>query len=119
MNGSEVPPGALISFIQKGIQYLQTESKISGKDQTKEETTFDMLNNHLKQKYGKVEEKTRKEIIPEIQRQEIIEPELIENMKITEDKVTVLRGHRHEVFTCAWNPKNHLVLASGYFLFLI
>lgn len=36
-----------------------------------------------------------------------------ENLKITEDKVTVLRGHRHEVFMCAWNPKNHLELASG------
>lgn len=31
VNASEVPPGALISFLQKGIQYLQTESKIQGK----------------------------------------------------------------------------------------
>jgi hypothetical protein len=37
-----------------------------------------------------------------------------ESIKIQEDKVTVLRGHSHEVFICAWNPKNTLELASGY-----
>ena len=31
ITGSELPPGALISFLQKGIQYLQIESKIQGK----------------------------------------------------------------------------------------
>jgi transducin (beta)-like 1 len=31
INPNDVPSGALISFIQKGIQYLQIESKIQNK----------------------------------------------------------------------------------------
>jgi hypothetical protein len=62
ITGSEVPPGALISFLQKGIQYLQTEAKIHGNGSSKEaDTTFDLLNGHLKQKFGKIEENPKKE----------------------------------------------------------
>jgi transducin (beta)-like 1 len=42
-----------------------------------------------------------------------MELEETDSQKITEDAVTVLRGHSHEVFTCAWNPQNPLSLASG------
>lgn len=36
-----------------------------------------------------------------------------DNTKIPDSKVTVLKGHTHEVFICAWNPRNSHVLASG------
>ena len=31
VNGKEVPPGALISFLQKGIQYMEVEAKLKNK----------------------------------------------------------------------------------------
>jgi hypothetical protein len=29
INGADVPPGALISFIQKGLQYLELEANLT------------------------------------------------------------------------------------------
>eukprot|EP00951_Prasinocladus_malaysianus_P001653 scaffold11618_cov45-Prasinocladus_malaysianus.AAC.1 len=29
LNGNDVPPGALISFIQKGLQYLELEANLN------------------------------------------------------------------------------------------
>lgn len=34
-------------------------------------------------------------------------------VRITDDKVTVLKGHSHEVFICAWSPTQSNVIASG------
>lgn len=31
INGKEVPPGSLISFLQKGIQYMEVEAKLRNK----------------------------------------------------------------------------------------
>jgi transducin (beta)-like 1 len=36
-----------------------------------------------------------------------------DNLRITDDKVTVLKGHSHEVFICAWSPSNNCIIASG------
>ena len=44
IRGAEVPPGALISFIQKGIQFLEVETRLRNKtDQVSYETVFEML----------------------------------------------------------------------------
>ncbi|KAL9648122.1 hypothetical protein ABK040_007487 [Willaertia magna] len=47
INGSEVPPGALISFLQKGIQFLEVEtrlkSKINTSDNIKYDSVFELL----------------------------------------------------------------------------
>ncbi|KAF0983564.1 hypothetical protein FDP41_010629 [Naegleria fowleri] len=42
--GSEIPPGVLISFIQKGVQFLEIETRIRNKtDQVNYDTVFEML----------------------------------------------------------------------------
>ncbi|EFC44970.1 predicted protein [Naegleria gruberi] len=45
IRGAEVPPGALISFLQKGIQYLEVETKLRNKSdqQVQFDTVFEML----------------------------------------------------------------------------
>ena len=35
------------------------------------------------------------------------------SLDVTSSKVTVLRGHQSEVFTCAWNPEGDTIV-SGY-----
>ncbi|KAG2377550.1 hypothetical protein C9374_009066 [Naegleria lovaniensis] len=42
--GSEIPPGVLISFIQKGVQFLEIETRIKNKtEQVNYDTVFEML----------------------------------------------------------------------------
>lgn len=43
---------------------------------------------------------------------------ILENLEVKENQVTILEGHTSEVFICAWNPKNPFMLASGYFFFI-
>ena len=41
INGNDVPPGALISFIQKGLQYLELEANLVAEGSADETTTSD------------------------------------------------------------------------------
>jgi len=194
ITSSDLPAGALISFIQKGIQYLQIETKLTGgeNDVNPAATTlnvddnlgsFELLNAHLKQKFSsKITGKSLNEshsattinstgamlsssssvsginnnnnnnqnnnnqnnnnqnnnqnnnssnnnngnfnnniagpfssvtVSSSTLQEQVDDAAEILAMKITEDKVTVLRGHQHEVFVCSWNPRNPLQLASG------
>jgi len=105
INGSEVPPGALISYLQKGLQYKEIETHLgeNGLPISCEEP-FNILTPHVCQAKKKgdtsQQDKTRK------RDQENME------IEIQDSQVTFLEGHTSEVFICSWNPTNSL-LASG------
>lgn len=126
INGALVPPAALLSILQKGLQYTEAEISI-GEDGT-ENRIVDSLSlidavmpdivatrqnqqNQQKQQIVKTE-------MPDINGEEAVTSNVTESMEvdgsieIPPSKATVLRGHESEVFICAWNPITDL-LASG------
>ncbi|XP_046991572.1 F-box-like/WD repeat-containing protein TBL1XR1 [Schistocerca americana] len=126
INGALVPPAALLSILQKGLQYTEAEISI-GEDGT-ENRMVDSLSlidavmpdivatrqnqqNQQKQQIVKTE-------MPDMNGEEAVTSNVAENMEvdgsieIPPSKATVLRGHESEVFICAWNPTTDL-LASG------
>jgi len=106
INGSEVLPGALISFLQKGLQYREIETHLGENGQQVNcEEPFNILTPHVcqvkKKESNNQQDKTRK-------RDDSMEIE----KEIQDNQVTILEGHTSEVFICSWNPTNSL-LASG------
>uniref|UniRef100_A0A6T8K154 Uncharacterized protein n=1 Tax=Hemiselmis andersenii TaxID=464988 RepID=A0A6T8K154_HEMAN len=101
INGADVPPGSLISFVQKGMMYVEIEQHIND-DGTEIDTGDDkmslLLPGHLQ---ARDEEKS-----------ETAEAMDEDGTEIEAGKVTTLSGHESEVFTVAWNPVKSL-LASG------
>eukprot|EP01114_Cavostelium_apophysatum_P015750 TRINITY_DN4359_c0_g1_i1.p1 TRINITY_DN4359_c0_g1~~TRINITY_DN4359_c0_g1_i1.p1 ORF type:complete len:473 (+),score=84.69 TRINITY_DN4359_c0_g1_i1:179-1597(+) len=108
INGSQVPPGALISFLQKGLQYKEIETHMGEQGQEVMcEEPFTLISPHIcsiKKKGsnldGAISQTKKKE-------------ERIESIDVPDSKVLTLEGHTSEVFICAWNPSNPSLLASG------
>eukprot|EP00899_Mesostigma_viride_P001787 jgi/Mesvir1/11609/Mv00018-RA.1 len=135
INGSKVPPGALISFIQKGLQYLELEANLS-EDGSKVDGDFSLLSPQelltrstaeLKQLIAERREE-RREAAEQRERAERARQQLEERkaemgaapmeedgmaaVEIPRSGVTILEGHQSEVFICAWSPTSSM-LASG------
>uniref|UniRef100_A0A061RU95 Transducin (Beta)-like 1 n=1 Tax=Tetraselmis sp. GSL018 TaxID=582737 RepID=A0A061RU95_9CHLO len=129
IDGNDVPPGALISFIQKGLQYLELEANLN-EDGSITEKDFSLLSPQElitkdvqelkmtvaeKQKAqkaaggggggGGAEDKSGVRPMDEDTPGHI-------PVEIQPSEVTVLEGHESEVFVCAWNPVT-AALASG------
>uniref|UniRef100_A0A671T2S7 F-box-like/WD repeat-containing protein TBL1XR1 n=1 Tax=Sinocyclocheilus anshuiensis TaxID=1608454 RepID=A0A671T2S7_9TELE len=115
INGTLVPPAALISILQKGLQYVEAEISINEvnififiiinhpSDSSQVLQLFDLsasVHNGPARAWEKCASAP-------------IQPDRVMEM---DDEVqipaTVLRGHESEVFICAWNPVTDL-LASG------
>lgn len=130
INGASVPPAALISIVQKGLQYTEAEIGIGLQENGSEVRTVDSLSlidavmpdivttrkNQNKQQVIKIEtpevngeEAGKASVVPP---QNSTDIEGGANIEIPTNKITVLRGHESEVFICAWNPTTDL-LASG------
>eukprot|EP01091_Cochliopodium_minus_P014459 TRINITY_DN4905_c0_g1_i1.p2 TRINITY_DN4905_c0_g1~~TRINITY_DN4905_c0_g1_i1.p2 ORF type:complete len:465 (-),score=67.73 TRINITY_DN4905_c0_g1_i1:34-1428(-) len=87
-----VPRGALISFLQKGLQYLEIEQHISeGGTEINCSAPFSLTEPHI----CKIEEN-----------------ENMVDTEVNDDEVSTLEGHTSEVFICSWCPTSSL-LASG------
>ena len=139
--GKEIPPGALVSFIQKGLQYVEIEAHLSEDGaNVLNGQPLSLLNAHLCQskaaKAGPVpreSEEQRRAANGDDgtlsrdggncnggQRCATAKDGYRDGAKrmsktapeIPEHDVSVLRGHGSEVFICAWSPKANL-LASG------
>jgi transducin (beta)-like 1 len=105
INGSEVPHGALISYLQKGLQYKEIETHLgeSGQQVNCDEP-FNLLTTHICQ----VKKKQEKEQQQDKNKRKDMELD----SDIQDSQVTILEGHTSEVFICSWNPTN-MLLASG------
>eukprot|EP00742_Colponemidia_sp_Colp-10_P002767 GILJ01002957.1.p1 GENE.GILJ01002957.1~~GILJ01002957.1.p1 ORF type:complete len:498 (+),score=66.24 GILJ01002957.1:214-1707(+) len=130
IKAADVPPGALVSFLQKGLQYIEIEAHLA--DSGKEihcDQPFTLLTPHtcrLKEKKEAREARESKETREEEEENEDREEELVDAMEedtrenhvrpsvyeITDDNVTVLNRHTSDVFICSWHPKKD-ILASG------
>ncbi|XP_018575424.1 F-box-like/WD repeat-containing protein TBL1XR1 [Anoplophora glabripennis] len=127
INGALVPPAALLSILQKGLQYTEAEISI-GEDGTEQrlveslslidavmpDVVASRQNQQNQQKAIKAEasegngEESNTTVVSS--QNEIMEVD--STIEIPSSKATVLRGHESEVFICAWNPTTDL-LASG------
>eukprot|EP01027_Heterolobosea_sp_BB2_P017788 GEZU01025163.1.p1 GENE.GEZU01025163.1~~GEZU01025163.1.p1 ORF type:complete len:516 (-),score=84.30 GEZU01025163.1:1180-2727(-) len=139
INGAEVPPGALISFIQKGIQYLEIETKLAANEDGIDityERPFDLLTPQSRARIASAAKSAKKEAAAaaattskktatekaaNLSTKKAEGPQPMEEESptsqqqptiIPENEVTILRGHESEVFICAWSPTKSL-LASG------
>ncbi|KAG5573445.1 hypothetical protein H5410_063211 [Solanum commersonii] len=134
MDGHLVPPGALIQFVQKGIQYLELETNLSNNDIDMDEDfkllepldlitkDVDELRKIIKEKKEKVHKdkpKGKDNANADHKREPTREREMEKQQKEKEREqdrersdVMVLEGHTSEVFVCAWSPEGSL-LASG------
>eukprot|EP00210_Caulerpa_lentillifera_P001873 g1802.t1 len=121
----EVPPGALIHIIQKGLQFIEMEANV-----TKEKRTtigeykylhshdlitkdMDELRQEVQTQRSKGQELMRTSpstIVPP--GRDVVMTDQHEIDEIPPDHVTTLRGHTSEVFICTWSPTEDL-LASG------
>jgi transducin (beta)-like 1 len=124
---TEVPPGALVAFIQKGIQYLEIEASLAEDDVPEHghKRPMDLLKpqrTRLKTEQLKPAPPLPNAIVsvaappslPAPQTAAAVPMELDHENESSfgADDVHVLRGHESEVFVCAWNP-NSSVLATG------
>ncbi|KAJ3594876.1 hypothetical protein NHX12_004181 [Muraenolepis orangiensis] len=137
INGALVPPAALISIIQKGLQYVEAEVSIN-----EDGTLFDgrpieslSLIDAVMPDVVQTRQQAYREngstagSLPTANNGEgaangeengghglanhhVEMMEVERSVEIPQSKAMVLRGHESEVFICAWNPVNDL-LASG------
>lgn len=130
INGALVPSAALLSIIQKGLQYTEAEISI-GEDGT--ERMIESLslidavmpdvvqarqaaaNKSVKTEMaanGDVEHSGNPATTTSGSTANSVEPMELDGIEIPPSRATILRGHESEVFICAWNPTTDL-LASG------
>uniref|UniRef100_A0A8C9EG65 Transducin beta like 1 X-linked receptor 1 n=1 Tax=Pavo cristatus TaxID=9049 RepID=A0A8C9EG65_PAVCR len=124
INGALVPPAALISIIQKGLQYVEAEVSIN-------EVSKNSLRGRalrpcllwLKQSTAcnapvstasvqNIKVCLLSTVVSHNADNHTDMMEVDGDVEIPPNKAVVLRGHESEVFICAWNPVSDL-LASG------
>lgn len=96
----QVPPGALISFIQKGLQYVEMESHVN-EDGTENvcDTPFSVVDKHT---------------CSSTQRKQIFDPyEAIQidygELEIDDDEVLTLKGHVEMITIVLWHPVGAII----------
>jgi transducin (beta)-like 1 len=97
---AQVPPGALVQFVQKGLQYLEIESHINDDGtETQCEESFSVIQPHVCQTNG------RKRIF------DPYEPISADYgvLEIDLDETAVLRGHEELATAVLWNPRTDVI----------
>jgi len=128
INGESVPPGALITFIQKGLQYLEIEAQVNQEDDkvsalrpTIAPTKDSKPGTNTSQQGMEIDdepaESSRNSAV-QSNESEKAEPAAAPpaGVSFTNKQVLTLEGHTSEVFMCAWCPKSSsggTLLASG------
>eukprot|EP00871_Galdieria_phlegrea_P003935 jgi/Galph1/4542/GphlegSOOS_G3181.1 len=105
IDSSLIPPGALISFLQRGISYAEIESQlnINSGSEFVPNGHVSLLEVHKALTNRK---RTQNLSVGDVDGVKTMETDF------TEAEVTLLLGHQREVFVCAWHPKKPL-LATG------
>uniref|UniRef100_A0A671T360 F-box-like/WD repeat-containing protein TBL1XR1 n=1 Tax=Sinocyclocheilus anshuiensis TaxID=1608454 RepID=A0A671T360_9TELE len=110
INGTLVPPAALISILQKGLQYVEAEISIN------EVNIFIfIIINHPSDSSQVLQLFDLSASVHNTRTESGCHNNHLEVMEMDDEvqiPATVLRGHESEVFICAWNPVTDL-LASG------
>jgi len=103
-----VPPGALLTFLQKGLMYMELEAHAQqdGSEKSCEEP-FSLMYPHT----CKVSAEPRKTQSDDDKMTNADESPTLP-IEIAEEDVSVLTGHSSEVFICSWNPQRDM-LATG------
>ncbi|XP_057301743.1 F-box-like/WD repeat-containing protein ebi isoform X2 [Hydractinia symbiolongicarpus] len=116
INGSLVPPGALVNILQKGIQFIEGElcinddgSLIDNLDSLGNLPLIDAvipesLADRAASMYRLISQRT------EINKK--IMPQAINQTKQNTDGEIIFNGHKSEVFSCSWHP-SCTYLATG------
>ena len=104
INGADVPPGALISFVQKGMLYSNIEQHVNDDGTIMDDGDDDKLASLLLPGHVQSRENDEKDDGNDAMDED--------GMEVEASKITTLSGHENEVFTVAWNPVKSL-LASG------
>jgi transducin (beta)-like 1 len=117
LNPHDIPPGALITFLQKGLQYLELEVNLND-TATDLEGDFSLLTPRELMTKTAAELKglvRAKKTIMEKQRAQLVSvEEKVDPEVIPEDKALALDGLNGEVFVCQWHPFSfHLGAAGG------
>ncbi|RLN38328.1 hypothetical protein BBJ28_00017432 [Nothophytophthora sp. Chile5] len=120
---TDLPPGALVSFLQKGLQYVGIEAHINEDGTEREcEGDFSLLSPHICRVAQSASSSARSfKASNKRKRKGDGSPDTVDATKVTEvngvDKVdkaalVLLSGHEKEVYTCSWNPTAN-ILVSG------
>ena len=112
VNGKDVPVGALVSFIQKGFQYMELEANLNeeGTDVYGEYTPLtarDILTKDIEE---------LKETVREMkERQQEEEADfLVEGpLEVPAAALSALAGHTGDVISLAWCPTANLLASAG------
>ncbi|KAL4085644.1 hypothetical protein PRIC1_014980 [Phytophthora ramorum] len=120
---TELPPGALVSFLQKGLQYVGIEAHIN-EDGTERECDgdFSLLSPHLC-RVAQSASSSARSFKPSNKRKRKGDgsPDAVDGTKemngvdkVDKEALVLLSGHEKEVYACSWNPvKNVLVSGSS------
>ncbi|CAG9462450.1 unnamed protein product [Pedinophyceae sp. YPF-701] len=108
INPDDVPPGALITFIQKGMQFLEVEASLNegGTDIEGDFallTTKDLLSKSVPELRATVRRR-RKQLGAPMTEDEPMDLGNDRTANINDDAVLKLDGHSAEVYTCAFSP---------------
>lgn len=114
LRAADVPPGALIAYLQKGLEYVSIEEHINEDGSLKPcEEPFTLITPHICSNLKKAEGRLRKDKdghgSASSSAQDLL---LIPPPPFPESHVAVMKEHTKEVFVLAWNPKYDL-LATG------
>lgn len=132
-NGKDIPPGALITFVQKGLQYVEMEAQVT----ETADATFASLSAHdlltkslaelkimvadarnaaAEQGVEALRHHREHRDTAEPMEQDMLNARMLPTGEhdVAPADVTVLRGHDGEVFCANWNPSADRTLASGY-----
>ena len=120
VTAGDLPPGALISLLQKGLQYVEIEAHLN-EDGSKRDCPdpFALLMPYAVRKRARIERdapdtdsSTRESSSSSSGKTSSGRKASPADNIVRPDEVSNLRGHTNEVFVCRWNPK-HDLLASG------
>ena len=98
VSGGDIPPGALISFVQKGLQHLEIEASVQGGASADPSgaPALSLLHWHASKVAENAEDNST-----------------FDEFSVPEPMVATLAGHTGDVYLGAWNPKRNEILSGS------